>query len=213
MNNAINGCRFDPKTVSLVQVPSAPRSRMKQKKAAGHTQKTEKAEDTGQALLRTFRSQWRTIETCYAADSRLALANERAQAALTAQARQLAAVEHQADVLRQTEAALERAEAEAHYQKVQRVEEQRMREEDKKKRMVKAINSELHSLAMTKAEMEARVARGRELQVVLGRRLRDGEARLARLCREHGSKDASALSRILSEKLAALEAKRDGNKA
>ncbi|CAK7217654.1 hypothetical protein SEUCBS140593_003282 [Sporothrix eucalyptigena] len=214
VNEAVQNCNFDPVTASLtaIGVNNSPR-----KSAAASSTKsgsssvrnmTATALATERALLQTFHDSWHAIQTGQAADARLVAANEEAQAAITAQARCLASVEHQLELCRAAELARECQEAQAHYRQQCRIERKAAHKERRlicrRQRIIRGINDHLRSLRTTVGETEARLARGRELQTVLTQRLRDGEARLERLCRDHGVADVAALSKVLSDKLAQL---------
>ncbi|CAK7238892.1 MAG: hypothetical protein STHCBS139747_000313 [Sporothrix thermara] len=75
-----------------------------------------------------------------------------------------------------------------------------------RQRIVRGISENLRSLQIAVAETEARLAQGRELQTMLSRRLRDGEARLTRMCRDHGVANVAALLEVLEARMARLGA-------
>lgn len=172
------------------------------------TDNTTTAVATERALLQTFRDSWQTIQAGQAAGAQLVAANECAQAAITAQARCLSRVEHQLAACRAAESARECREAQAHYrvqcQTERRAERRAHKQRHRRRCVVRAINEHLRSLRTTVGETTARLAQGRELQAVLAQRLRDGEARLARLCRKHDVADVAALSQTLADKLTRL---------
>ncbi|CAK7230840.1 hypothetical protein SCUCBS95973_007710 [Sporothrix curviconia] len=163
----------------------------------------------------TFRDSWHAIQAGQAANARLVAANEEAQAAITAQSCCLAAVEHKVELCHEAERARECHEAQDHYREQYRLEQQERQRAARqarqarkllrrRQRILRGINENLHSLRTMVGETEARLARGRELRTVLAQRLRDGEARLQRLCRDHGVADVAALSEVLTAKMAQL---------
>lgn len=164
---------------------------------------------TERALLQTFRDSWRAIQDGQAADARLVAANEEAQAAITAQARCLATIEHQLAACRAAELARQCREAQEHYRRQCKAKRQAHRMHRRRERVVHGINEHLQSLRTTVGETTARLAQGRELQTVLAQRLRDGESRLDRLCRDHGVADVEELSKVLAEQLARMGVEED----
>lgn len=215
VNDAVHHCRFDPATALLTTAGT--KNSVQPQFAAHSAGPGQSATATGMAtehaLLLMFRDSWHAIQVGEAADARIVDCNEQAQAAITAQAQCLATVEHQLAACRAAERARERREVEAHYlqqRQAERLAEHQARKlRRRRERIVRSINEHLRNLRTTVSEMQARLQQGRELQAVLTQRLRDGEARLARLCREHGVADVEALSEVLADRLARLGAEGD----
>ncbi|CAK7217104.1 hypothetical protein SBRCBS47491_003049 [Sporothrix bragantina] len=213
VNEAVRNCHFDAATTSLKEVNIGTRSLTR---IGTETLRVRaNAVATERALLQTFRNSWHTIQSGQVADASLVAANEEAQAAITAQARCLSVVEHQVELCRKAELARECQEAQEHYREQCRIEKQEKRraaresrqarnQVRRRRRIVRNINESLRSLRTTVGESEARLARGRELQTVLIQRLKDGEARLERLCQDHGVSDVAALSEVLAARMAQL---------
>lgn len=159
---------------------------------------------TERALLQTFRDSYRAIQDGQAANASLVEANEQAQAAITAQTRSLATIEHQLAACRAAELERQRREAQEHYRLQCLAEKRAEKKRRRRERVVRGINEQLQNLRVTVGETEARLAQGKELQAVLAQRLRDGEARLNKLCRDHGVADAEELTKVLAEQMARM---------
>ncbi len=158
------------------------------------------------AIIETFHDSWDILRAGQAEDARIVAANEGAQATITAQARCLSRIEHQLAACQAAERARECREAQAHYHQQVHAERRARQRQRRQRRVLRAIDEQLHELRTAAREMEARLAQGRQLQKVLLQRLADGNARLERLCHAHGVTDVAALSALLDEKLAQLDA-------
>ncbi|EFW98883.1 hypothetical protein CMQ_4735 [Grosmannia clavigera kw1407] len=114
-----------------------------------------------------LRDGWRALRACEAEEAQLAAANARAEAAATVQARQLTRMERQQEQRRT--AAREATVA---------VQRQKQKQARRQRRIVHDVALQLRELQAAVRAAEARLARGREWQIVLARRLRSGEKRL-----------------------------------
>ncbi|KAL1901380.1 hypothetical protein Sste5346_001785 [Sporothrix stenoceras] len=215
VNEAVHNCHFDPEAVTLTPVDISHNRNGTGRAGPRHCNwransvRMAAGVATERALLQTFHDSWRTIQDGQAINASLVVANEETQAAITAQARCLASIEHQLEACRKAELARQLTDAQKHYQLQCEAERQAQRRRRRRERVVRGINEHLQSLRTTVGETKARLAQGRELKAVLAQRLRDGEARLERLCRDHSVANAADLSKVLTEQLACMGVKED----